>query len=1169
MKNRLTAIILAMACYFNAFAETFIVTSNADSGPGTLREAITLANTNGTASFDYIHFNIPETSFNLRIIKLVSELPALTSNITIDGSTQPGERYAVTDAKICLKKDEYAGTFSLLKLENATNINIYGLYLYYGYWQGFFSIPSRSNLLYGINIIKASNIKIGAPGKGNVINGVVHGIYSNSESCSNIFIKSNFIGHGRYYDNQNDDIDIAVLGVASGITLSTVKDITIGGTDPEEGNIFGGRMRGLNIDSRNTSGNGFLKILNNIFGRNFDKTTLIQVSDFWDAYIKIGRSRNNPADYSGNHEIDYRIELLDNDIPNHVQINYVSDSIIVKRNTFNEDQRAVWKEKLSIRRCSKGGIIGDESIINGNSFKSKNFWNYYYSMAIIDSGPFTILKNTFQCNSVFGSTTLIYHWNNLIPFVQIDQTTAGSVLGRATANAKIDLYYDDNCTACEGETYIATVMADASGNWKYSGSITGTVVAIATTSKGYSSEFSKPTFDETRKLLKHPTCGKNNGSITGINAEGADEYFWTDYRTKDTVSRSIDLENVGTGAYLLHAIHGGTCINVLGTFNLEDVTPTIRKDWTTITQPSCGQDNGAIYGLIVWNHHYFTYKWVNSRGETIGTNFNINRLAEGTYTFIVTDTTVNGGCIFSETFVLSNQSGPTLHTDDIKITNATCSKNSGSIKGITVTNTQGISFIQWIDSLNKTVSNSLDLVDVFPGKYRLKFKDAGGCDTIITPFYTVGNIGEIKIDASGKLVGASKCSGISGSIRNIKVHGGTSYQWKNTSTNTVVGTTLDVSDLPGGNYQLTVFNNEGCNNKSAVIHVPQAEFKGIGINQFVSKMAFCGLPNGSLEPQSFTGDSNYYSFRWVDSTNNQNISNYTNAFNIYGGTYLLFVKDSNNCEANIFKTVLKNAPVPTFNYSNIAIAPDVCLGGKGAISGITVNNLISGTTQYTWQNNANETVGNSIAAKNLAVGDYQLKITDAMGCTVISNTITVNNININLTRPIYDNITILKNTAAVLKVKNLQQGVYELYEDPSALPVASNSTGIFTTQNLSADKIYYIRFVQGICFSTMITIKVTVVDKTAIYVPTAFTPNWDGKNDVLRITAHGAVKLHYFTIFNRYGQNIFTTTSFNNEWNGTFKDKQIESGVYVWILKATDELTGRITEQKGTVTIIR
>jgi hypothetical protein len=63
--KKLTALFFVMCIFYTAFADTCIVTSNADSGPGTLREAITLAYANGTSVTVDIRFNIPSATYNL------------------------------------------------------------------------------------------------------------------------------------------------------------------------------------------------------------------------------------------------------------------------------------------------------------------------------------------------------------------------------------------------------------------------------------------------------------------------------------------------------------------------------------------------------------------------------------------------------------------------------------------------------------------------------------------------------------------------------------------------------------------------------------------------------------------------------------------------------------------------------------------------------------------------------------------------------------------------------------------------------------------------------------------------------------------------------------------------------------------------------------------------
>jgi gliding motility-associated-like protein len=89
-----------------------------------------------------------------------------------------------------------------------------------------------------------------------------------------------------------------------------------------------------------------------------------------------------------------------------------------------------------------------------------------------------------------------------------------------------------------------------------------------------------------------------------------------------------------------------------------------------------------------------------------------------------------------------------------------------------------------------------------------------------------------------------------------------------------------------------------------------------------------------------------------------------------------------------------------------------------------------------------------------------------------------------------------------------------------------------------------------------------------IFVPTAFTPNGDGLNDVIRPIAVGIQSIEYFSIYNRWGQLVFTTTINGQGWDGKIGSKEQGSGVFVWMVKAIDYL-GKAYFQKGTVTLIR
>jgi gliding motility-associated-like protein len=90
---------------------------------------------------------------------------------------------------------------------------------------------------------------------------------------------------------------------------------------------------------------------------------------------------------------------------------------------------------------------------------------------------------------------------------------------------------------------------------------------------------------------------------------------------------------------------------------------------------------------------------------------------------------------------------------------------------------------------------------------------------------------------------------------------------------------------------------------------------------------------------------------------------------------------------------------------------------------------------------------------------------------------------------------------------------------------------------------------------------------TSVYVPTGFTPNNDGLNDILRVIGTTVKKLE-FSIYNRWGERIFYTTNILQGWDGTVKGRQQTTGTYAYYLKA-ELLDGSIQIKKGTITLIR
>ncbi len=94
--------------------------------------------------------------------------------------------------------------------------------------------------------------------------------------------------------------------------------------------------------------------------------------------------------------------------------------------------------------------------------------------------------------------------------------------------------------------------------------------------------------------------------------------------------------------------------------------------------------------------------------------------------------------------------------------------------------------------------------------------------------------------------------------------------------------------------------------------------------------------------------------------------------------------------------------------------------------------------------------------------------------------------------------------------------------------------------------------------------------KTApdIFVPTAFTPDGNNLNDDFKPLAVGISQFDYFRVYNRWGNEIYSSTSTEKGWDGTYKGQPQNPGTYVWMVRGTD-FTGKTVVKKGTVILIR
>lgn len=601
--KKLAVFLLIISFPCKVLPAVFVVTSNADSGPGTFRDALIQAAANGSATKDYINFNLPDVSATGRTITILSALPGVSSNLVIDGSTQPGVVFGVSTAKVCMLFDSggQAG-FSALTIRNQSNVEIYGLYLRLTN-----SFDPNNTKPIGINIIGTNNFQLGDVQKGNVIAGFFYPFDENGDDVSEssgVIIKSNMVSIQS--DGTTVTLDYApYIGNVYG-------NVVVGGT-AQEGNLL---AKGMQIRPHQTK---FCKV---DFSNNHSGTDYYLTNTFANAQSLFGEEYNKTSNSA--------VSIYDNifaangigDSP--LIVESLGGAVNIIRNYINVNKSL---RKLGSAFTGVYVQLCKEVHIGDNDVTDANYIGYCRPIFAENAGNLTFTKNSFFCTT--GNGIYFDNFGQKRTQCNLTQMSANSAAGTATPNSSVDLYYTDKCKTCAAQTYFATVNADAAGKWSYNGTLSGTVVACATYSN-MSSEFTY-THINTDNLKVNGACG-GLGSITGIQVFGATNIKWVD-RAGNVVGNTADLLNLKPGDYKLLVDNGG-CSDAAGYYT---ILPKFVLDTSkvVITNPACGNSLGSITGLGIINNDNgrIIPNWKNAGGDIIGNDMDIHNLSAGTYYF--------------------------------------------------------------------------------------------------------------------------------------------------------------------------------------------------------------------------------------------------------------------------------------------------------------------------------------------------------------------------------------------------------------------------------------------------------------------------------------------------------------------------------------------------------
>lgn len=166
---------------------------------------------------------------------------------------------------------------------------------------------------------------------------------------------------------------------------------------------------------------------------------------------------------------------------------------------------------------------------------------------------------------------------------------------------------------------------------------------------------------------------------------------------------------------------------------------------------------------------------------------------------------------------------------------------------------------------------------------------------------------------------------------------------------------------------------------------------------------------------------------------------------------------------------------------------------------------------------------------------------------------------------VYPADTIVMRNAAVQLHASVTGDYSSLMWTPAALVTDATNLNPMTIPMQESAELKLIVTNENNCTVTAVS-KIKV--RTALFMPNAFTPNADGRNDIFRIPQGTTINLIEFSVYNRWGNKLFSTNDISKGWTGRDgSGKLLDSGAYIFMVRGSDD-KGAVM-QKGTVLLIR
>ena len=428
------------------------------------------------------------------------------------------------------------------------------------------------------------------------------------------------------------------------------------------------------------------------------------------------------------------------------------------------------------------------------------------------------------------------------------------------------------------------------------------------------------------------------------------------------------------------------------------------------------------------------------------------------------------------------------------------------------------------------------------GTYVVTVRDSLGCfllDTLIiknAPSMLLSFPPTTNVDCLGNNTGGASVN-VSGGIPSY------SYLWNSIP----VQTTQTASALYAGVYTVTVTDSLGC---SFADTVEIASPTGLTVLSPVITNVNCFGTNSGMASVTAKGGTPGYTYSW-----NPTGQTTSTATGLTAGVYTVTITDNNGC---IIKTLVPITQ-PSAVIANISSDTSIC---AGTIAGDSVI-ASGGTPGYTYLWIPTAETASSISVSPTVTTTYTAIVTDAQGCSAPKLFTTVNAVPYPTASVSYQpdlcgaGSVQFTDTATNTAIWNWQFGDGDSASGQNPVHIYPASGSYSVTLSL----------IGSLGCTTNNQLMVDVPPFSQLYIPTAFSPNDDGKDEVYYVFGHCITEMQLL-IFDRWGEKVFETTDQTVGWDGRYKGQMENAGVFMYSFNGT-LTTGEKINKKGNITLMR